>query len=306
MSRSELRPIRITPSAPAPNYAPAYLAEDLGFFADEELSVVSDINAGPGSSWLADNVIDGVADIALGGIWIPLSYSGRIAHLEAFALVCARNPQVLIARNPAPGFDWHSAYGAKVLMPMSSTSQWLYLEGALKERGYEPSAITFIRDLDESTILRLWRGGLGDFFLATPPLAEALTDEGYAVATTLAESFGDVPWSVYYTSPSYIDKADSPVGDFARGLQRALRWLHNHSSEDVARVLHARFPAVPQQRLECAIEGLRRRGVWPDSIEIPPDSYMRYQRMIADYGLIERMQPFERMVASRVAERLEL
>lgn len=286
----------MTPSAPAPNYAPAYLAEDLGFFAREGLAVSSDVYAGPGSSWLADNLLQGKAEVALGGIWIPLAYAGRIATLHAFALVCARNPQVLMARRPAGSFDWDQAYGQHVLLSMSSTSQWLYLEGGIREKGHDPALIHFIRDLEETAMLRLWRAGLGDYFLVTPPLSEELEEEGFHTVLSLAKAFGDVPWSVYYARPADLGPGGENLRPFAHALQCSLDWIHAHTSDDIAHVLHSRFRDVPHLRLSRAIEGLRKSGVWPTSATIPMKPYTRYQKMIMRYGLTDELLSFDEMV----------
>ena len=299
---AELLPLRVTPSAPAPNYAPGYLAEDLGFFADEGLTVDANVVSGPGSSWLADNLLDGRADIALGGIWIPLAYRGLIADLDPFALVCARNPQVLIGRREVADFDWTDVYGKTVLLPLSSTSQWLYLEGALIGAGFDPTRVVFVRDLEEQAMVRLWRAGLGDYILAFPPLSEDLEDEGYPAVTTLAEGFGDVPWSVYYATAELIRDRPEVVGAFTRAIQRSLDWIHAHAAEDVARVLHRRFPTMPHARLACSVARLQANRVWPRTVEIDREPYMRYQQMIVEYGLAAEVRPFDEVVATRVAE----
>lgn len=298
----ELLPLRVTPSAPAPNYAPGYVAEDLGFFADEGLAVDASIVSGPGSSWLADNLLDGVADIALGGIWIPLAYRERIADLDPFALACARNPQVLIGRRNMTAFDWADVHGKTVLLPLSSTSQWLYLEGCLTKAGYDPAGAVFVRDLEEQAISRLWRAGLGDYILAFPPLSDELEDEGYHAVTTLADSFGAVPWSVYYATAEFIRNRPDATAAFTRAIQRSLDWLHAHTADDIARILHRRFPSMPHPRLARSVARLQADQVWPQTVEIDRDSYMRYQQMIVKYGLAAEVRPFDDLVATQVAE----
>ena len=291
--------VRIAPSGPAPNYAPHYLAEDFGFFADEGLDVTSDTYAGPGSSWLADLLVDGRAEVALGGIWIPLAYEGRIAQLPAFAQVCSRNPQVLMARKPTDGFNWRDAYDKRVLLPLSSTSQWLFLEGALLEGGWQPSRISFIRDLEERTLTRLWRSGLGDYYLVTPPLSEELEDEGFFVAADFASQFGDVPWSVYYARRDFLELEDAPALRLARALERALTWLSEHSADDISYVLRIRFPGVTHDRLARAVAGIKSRGVWSTTVDIPREPYLRYQSMIRRYGLTDDLASFHRMVVDQ-------
>jgi NitT/TauT family transport system substrate-binding protein len=284
--------IRVTSSPLYPFYAPAYLAQTLGFFRDRDLTVDTSIPAGPGSSWLTDNLHQGKADVAMGGIWIPLTYRGRLGDFPIFARVCSRNPQALMARAPVAKFDWSLLYGRKVLLPMSSTSQWMFLEGAMKEAGVEIGRITFLRDLDIATTTNLWRAGLADFYLVDPPLIEELEDEGYHVATTLAESCGPVPWTVYYTTPAFLARRDGVAGRFRDAIGAALTWLGNHDDREVAEAIGPFFPGVSRGNLARAIRRLRANGVWVETPTIEEKSFMRYQRIIADYGLIDEPYSF--------------
>lgn len=254
--------VRVTSSALHTNYAPCYLADTLGIYATNGLRVDASIPAGPGSSWLSSNLLDGKADFAMGGIWIPLAYRERLAELPISALVCHRNPQVIIARKPVDGFGWSDLYGRKMLLSMSSTSQWMFLEGCMKRAGADPTRVRFIRDLDAVTNLRLWRAGLGDFLLADPLTAEELEDEGYHAATTLAAICGPVPWSVYYTAPRVLERADGMAALFVKSIGEALAWIHRHSDQEVAEGISSYFPGTPVSLLSRSIARLRAEGCW--------------------------------------------
>ncbi|WP_295815032.1 ABC transporter substrate-binding protein [uncultured Nitratireductor sp.] len=290
--------VNVTSSPVYTNYAPCYLADALGFFADNGLRVDATIPSGPGSSWLANNLLDGKADFAMGGIWIPLSYRKRLADLPIIAMVCNRNPQIIMSRTPVETFQWGNLYDRKVMLSMSSTSQWMFLEGVMKRQGADLSRITFLRDLDVNTTVRLWRHGLADFYLVDPLMAEELEDEGYHVATTLARSCSDVPWSVYYTSQAVLDRRDGMAPAFVRSIDQALKWLHAHGDDDVARAMERWFPDRPRSLVARSVARLRGDGVWAESVEIPQGPFDQYQRIIANYGLIDAPYPFGDVVAT--------
>lgn len=288
--------VRVTSSAVHTNYAPCYLAETLGFFDRNGLKVDASIPAGPGSSWLASNLIDDKADFAMGGIWIPLAYRGRLADLPIAALVCHRNPQVIMSREPVADFDWISLYGRKMVLSMSATSQWMFLEGCMKNAGADPNRVAFLRDLDVATTMRLWRGGMGDFFLVDPLTAEELEQEGYHIASTMAKMCGPVPWSVYYTSPRVLQRGDGMADLFVRSIQQALDWIHGHSDAEVAEGISRYFPGKPPDLVARSIGRLRACGIWREDTTIPREPFDAYQRIIADFGLIERPFPFADVV----------
>ena len=288
--------VRVTSSALHTNYAPCYLADTLGLYAANGLRVDASIPAGPGSSWLSSNLLDDKADFAMGGIWIPLAYRGRLAELPISALVCHRNPQVIMARQPVEGFGWSDLYGRQMLLSMSSTSQWMFLEGSMKRAGADPSKVRFLRDLDALTNIRLWRAGLGDFFLADPLTAEELEDEGYHAAGTIGALCGPVPWSVYYTAPRVLERKDGMAALFVKSIGEALTWIHAHNDLEVAEAIGSYFPDKPAPLLARSIARLRADGTWREDTTIPEGPFNDYQRIIADFGLIEQPFPFGEVV----------
>jgi len=288
--------VRVTSSALHTNYAPCYLADILGFFQSNGLRVDATIPAGPGSSWLASNLIDNKADFAMGGIWIPLAYRNRLAELPIVLLVCQRNPQYILSRAPIEDFTWQSLYGHKMILSMSATSQWMFLEGSMKKAGADPNQVRFLRDLDVATTLRLWRGGLGDFFLVDPLTAEELEEESYFIAASMAELCGAVPWSVYYTHPRVLARPDGVASRFAQAIEQALNWLHAHSDANIAEALATRFADQPRNRITRSITRLRADCVWHTDTRIPQEPFDAYQRIIANFGLIDAPFPYANVV----------
>jgi NitT/TauT family transport system substrate-binding protein len=294
--------LRVTASGAGASYLPHYLAHRLGLYAAEGLDVQTDA---PGGAWLARNLASGAAEVALGGIWRPLMYLGRGVTFKAFALLCIRNPQVLIGRAPMERFDWNNLRGMTVILPDGAPSPGIFFSAILRGAGLESDAVRIIRELNRDELDMLFRAGLGDFFLAMPPLSEVLVDEGFHVATTLADAGGAVPWSVFYALPEFLDRPDRPAARFARGLQGGLRWIAEHSPEETASVCAADFPTVALDTLAGAIRRARASGLWPDSVRITEEPLLRWQHTIVASGLIDQPAPHSHVVDTRPAESLE-
>ena len=79
---------------------------------------------------------------------------------------------------------------------------------------------------------------------------------------------------------------------FVRSIGEALRWIHAHSDQDVAEAIASYFPDKPVALLARSIARLRADGVWREDTTIPQEPFDNYQRIIADFGLIERPFPF--------------
>lgn len=268
-------------------YVPHHVAEHLGLFERQGLTIEVNYDSGPGGSWLADVLAEGKADIARGGVWIPLMYRGRLEELRIFTQLCGFNTQVLIAREPHLDFQWSDLYEKKVLLSAGSTSQWMFLKGVLRESGIDLSRIQFIRDLDEATTTRLWHGGFTDFYLTYSPLADALLMEGFYLAADLSVVAGEVPWSVYYTTPRFLAEKRTELTGFVRALSEASEWIDAHTPEEIGTLISPDFQTIPIPVLIAAVQRMRSHHTWSADMSVRREPFMRYQGMIAAYGLID-------------------
>ncbi|MBD9388507.1 ABC transporter substrate-binding protein [Agrobacterium sp. AGB01] len=282
--------IRVTESSPAAKFAPQYVAQELGFFDELDLDVVFNIDAGPAGSWLADNLVQNRADIALGGIWLPFAYHDlNIANLAPVAAVCHRNPAFLVSRRPLECvFDWRVLEGKKVLLSLAATSQWMFLEGVLLEHGVDLSKVKFVRDLHIETMRGLWTSGLGDFFLAEPGTAFAMVEQGATIAATLAEAAGPVPWSVYYARAGDI-YPEAPVMRFKSAIEKSVNWILDGNQNDTAKIVARRLGAFDVARMGDIVQHLITSGTWQRSLDIDVEATARYAMMMVNYGLLQNM-----------------
>jgi len=292
--------VRVSASGTGAAYVPHYLAQRLGLYAAEGLEVRTEA---PGGAWLARHLTSGAAEVALGGIWRPLMYLGRLHTFKAFALLCIRNPQVLIARAVTHRFDWTELRGRTVILPAGAPSPGIFLSAALRGEDIEREAVRILAELEVAEALALFRAGLGDFFLAMPPLSEVLVEEGFQVAATLAEIGGSVPWSVFYACPELLERTTATR--FARGLAAGLRWVSQHAPEEAAAACAADFPGIAVETLAGSIRRARLSGLWPPGVRIPEEPLLRWQRTLARSGMIDRPVPYAEVVDSRPADAVE-
>lgn len=287
-------------------YAPDYLAGELGYFADEGLELITDFDSGPGGSWLADTLAAGKADIARGGIWIPLMNRGVLETVYPFAMLCDRNAQLLLAREPLKNFTWTDLYDKRVLVSAAATSQWMFLRGVLDEAGIDRSRIKFVRDLHTNTTTRLWRGGYADFLLSSPPACEQLIAEGAHVATSMAVAGGRVPWSIYYASAEMLADPDQPVQRFIRAISRGKRWMKEHTAAEAAQLLSRHFSDFSIETLAASIARMNADNIWTTEVTIPRVPTMRYQDLMVRYGLVDEVMPYDELVRSDIAHDVDL
>lgn len=290
-------PFRISATGHSLNYLPHYLASAQGFFRDEGLEVSETVPR----PWdlVLDEIADGHAEAALGGIWVPSMFHGRGRDLIPFAQVSARAPLALIGRNAGALQD---VVGKTVSMKGSNgASVGMYLKMRLREVGIDPQTVNYIQDLDGALLSSCFAGGMGDFLLIDLPNAMAFEAAGKGVIVEVfAITGGDIPWSVYYTDGPGDDRRDR----FVRALERGMDHLATASEAELTPFLRRTFPKMDPGILSRVLAIYRAQGMWTTP-RIDPAAYARWQIGIADAHLTDAPIPYDTLIDSRPVSALQ-
>jgi NitT/TauT family transport system substrate-binding protein len=293
---------RVSATGHSINYLPEYLATELGYFAEEGLEV--DATVPQPWTLVLDELREGSAQAALGGVWVPSMYLNRVKTYAPFAQLSARCPLVVMSREPDEAFDFTKVTHRTVLMPGSNgSSPGIFLKMLIREAGVNLADVNFIQDLTGPMLAELFVGGMGDYLLIDPLTATRLERQGGAhVVSYLAQSGGAVPWSVYYSEVS--DDADSTElrVKFTRALHRATMWLREHDAEEIRSFIAATFPNSNVDDLVAHVNDLRAWGMW-ETARIDRASYERWQVGIVHGHLIGEPIPYDQFIDSVPADR---
>ncbi|WP_053362591.1 ABC transporter substrate-binding protein [Bacillus sp. FJAT-27251] len=281
------------------NYFPEYLARDLGYYADVDLDVTAEVPQ-PWPRVLKD-IDSGVAQAALGGIWVPSIYKNHVKDYYAFAQVSARCPMVLVSRTPIEKFSWSILEDKIVIVSGGNgASPFLFLEGCLKEAGYDLSKSCFVHDFATPMIAECFAGGWGDMIVVDPLTASTLVMEGKGyLAGSLAEYGGAVPWSVYYSPASVLEHEDHLAGRFTAALQRATTWIREHDATEAQDVVEKYWPNIDKNVVIGLISSFREYGMWDENVRIKENELSRWQGIITDAGLLNRPLKYDEIIDSR-------
>lgn len=294
---------RISATARSPNYLPEYLARDLGYFEDEGL----DVSTVAPDSWTdaLDDLHQGRADAVLGGSWLPAIYYGRGRRYRIFAQLNHRYPLALVTRTPMPADGWDWLGDRVVLVPSSGgAAAFMFFTGLLREAGFDPSRITFLRDLSHRMYGELFVGGLGDAIVTYMVNARRLVDGGHGhLATSLTAISGPMPNSVYYTTEEILDRSRSLAGRFARAVQRSIDWVGEHGVRNhrIRDLIAKEWPDDDQEQLLDIVDGFHASGLWAGGVTVDCDALARWQRMLVEGGLLDSPAPFAGLVDERPA-----
>ncbi|SMO97707.1 ABC transporter substrate-binding protein [Paracoccus laeviglucosivorans] len=292
-----MQDFHITATGHSLNYLPEYVAGEQGFFEDEGLRVTASVPR----PWdiVLDDLRQGRAEAALGGIWVPSMYLGRATRFVPFAQIANRAPLALVGREPADKFLWSGMAGKTALMKGSNgASVGLYLKMMLREQGVDPKALNYVQDLDGAMLSELFVGGLGDYLVIDYPGALKLVADGpYTIVQAFPMTGGDIPWSVYYATEGADPAAQA---GFCRALGRAMSWIRKNDSGDYADFLARTFPRLPVEVLVRVTREYVGCNMWT-SPRINPEGYARWQQGLADGHLIAAPIPYDTLIDGSVA-----
>ena len=186
------------------NYLPEYIARRHGFFEEQGLDF--DLKIPTPWDGVLDDLANGTADMALGGIWVPAMYRNRVKGYTVFGQIANRSPLALLRRGHSEEFKLADVVGSTVLMKSGGgASVGLFFKMLLRENDIDPRSIDYIQDLDGAMLATLFEGGMGDYYVTDNLSAMAMTARNpkISIAMEMVKE-GDIPWSVYYRETATI------------------------------------------------------------------------------------------------------
>lgn len=292
--------IQVAATGHSLNYLPEYVALEMGFFQEvgiDETAIVP-------SPWdvVIDEIENSRSHYALGGIWVPTMFHHHGKQLVPFAQLSARCPMALVGRKQGD-FEFKDLIGSTVLVPGGNgASPGMFLELLLNEHGIALESVKMARCLSGKQMKELFIGGLGDYLMIDPISALKIEDTtDNHIATHLSQSGGDIPWSVYYSTPNTMGADPQWQIKFTSALAKGMQYVIDHPAEELRPLLTKLFPANEIEALVQLVDHYRAWGMWTTP-EVDKPSYQRWQKGIAAGNLTESPIPYEDLVNADIAE----
>jgi NitT/TauT family transport system substrate-binding protein len=294
--------LRISATSHGVNYLPEYYANRTGGFARQGLSV----SAFARDPWagVLDDLADGSADVALGGLWVPAMYSGIARDLLIVGQLNGRFPMLVVTREPVDPFEWTWLKGKTVLVPgAGGTAMYEFTAGLMREAGVDPCGIRFVRDLSGDMLTELYEGGLGDAIVTDMLSATRLARNGSGFPSgRLAELGGPMPNSVYYIRRDRLTELSDRLVALLSGISEAMTAIN--AGADAAGVLTAEWPGTDPEALLSAASELARNGTW-SGVRIDPAASDRWTSMLHARGLTRAEVRYADIVDTTVVDLVE-
>jgi len=285
-------------------YAPQFVALHGGHFAGEGLDV--EVRTAGGGTTTTGALIDGHAEIALGGIMRSLDVADRGGPLlPHFAQVNQRNGFFLLSRAPRPTFTWADVVGATIVSFAEAPTPWQCMLTVLRKHGVDPATVRIERTLPLAEALAAFRSGHGDFFETGQPFTEQLIAEGAAhLVASMGDATGPVPFSSYMTSERFLREGRDVLLRFTRALSRAQRWMAGVEGKQIADVIAPAFPDIASEFRHRAVARYLGQDTWARDPMLDRPGYEYLQQILLDGGFITRPHRYEDLIDTTIARQV--
>lgn len=280
-------------------YAPMYLADGLGYFEEEGITIEL-TNGGGADATMAAVLSDG-ADIGFCGpeAAIYVAIGGSNDQPKVFGQLTKRDGSFLVGRSDEPDFEWSDLEGKEILAGRKGGVPAMTFEYALKEQGVNA---TLNYDVAFNMMTAAFESGVADYCTMFEPTASEYVAQGkgYIVASVGQES-GEVPYTCFIAKQSYIDENPEKIEGFLRAVTKAIKYVNETDSATVAQQLVPYFDGTSVSSLEVSLDSYKAIDAWVTDMAMKESAFTRLQDIIESAGELERRVEFGEIVITDVA-----
>ena len=223
-------------------YLPLTIAEQLGYFKDEGLTV--EIQDFPGGSRSLQALLGGSADVVSGAYEHTIVMQTNAQKLEAFVLQ-GTNPGISlgISKARAAGYSWpKDLKGMRVGVTAPGSSTQMMVNHLLASVGLTPDDVSIVGVGTGAQAVAAMRSGELDAISNGEPVMMLLEKQGLikivnetTTAKGAREVFGgSLPAACLYAKHSFVEHNPHTIQALTNAIVRALKWLKTATPEQVA------------------------------------------------------------------------
>lgn len=299
----QIHSVRVLESVRSPYYLPQYLAQNLGFFKEENLNVTISTTS---PEAIRTALADGRADIVICGLQkIMFNPAAESPQPKIFAVAAARDGSLLVARTDKDleDFQWQNLKNKTIIGSSHDDSSEIALEDVLRDHGLPPyREVTIYYNIPDKLRTAAFRAGTGNYIQLLEPEASLAESNGFGrVVASVGSAAGDMAVTAYAAMPGSIESYPEMFQKFTNAIYKAQLWISVHSAEEAAEIAAGSFPNLDKSILLNSIRRYQSLGVWAANPVITGESYERFHRAAKDSGEIAGSIPYESIVINDFA-----
>lgn len=302
---TELKTIRLVEVTHSLFYTPQYVAITQGFFEEEGLKV--ELTNGKGADKVMAALLSNEAEIGFMGpeASVYVYNQGRDNYAINFAQLTQRDGSFLVGREKDDDFTFDKLKGKTVIGGRKGGMPEMTLEYVIKKHGLEIGKDVEVRtDIQFDVMAGAFVGGEGDYVTLFEPVAATLEREGkgYVVAS-IGEEGGYIPYTCYSATKEYIEKNPQIIQKFTNALYKAMVWVKEHSSAEIADAVLPQFPDTDKEVLITLIERYRDQDSWKPDLIITEDGLNHMMDIMELAGELDKRADYSKIVTTKFAEK---
>lgn len=285
-------------------YAPLYLADELGYFAEEGLKI--ELTNGGGADNVMSSVLSGDSDIGFCGpeaaLYVQLGGSSDVPVV--FGQLTQKDGSFLVSRKEEPDFKWEDLSGKEILAGRKGGVPAMTFEYVLNNHNLtNGSNVTLNFDVAFNLMTGAFEAGTADYCTMFEPTASEYqaAGKGYIVAS-VGEASGAIPYTCFMAKQSWIGKNEESVKGFMRAMVKAIKYAQTEKAEEVATHLYKQFPSTSYNSLIVSVNSYRGIDAWASDMVLTEDSFNRLQDVIANAGELPSRGDYAKLVNNEYAK----
>ena len=285
-------------------YAPFYAAMELGFFEEEGLQL--ELTNGGGADKVMAAVLSGDADIGFCGPEAALYVlaGGSTDVPTVFGQLTKRDGSFLVSRTDEPDFEWSDLEGKEILAGRKGGVPAMTFEYILNQNGlYDGVNVDLNFDVAFDLMTAAFEGGTADYCTMFEPVASEYeaAGKGYVVAS-VGEASGEVPYTCYMAMSSWLEDNEDTARAFLKAMTKAIKYVNEHSSEEVAPYLQGQFASTSLESIAVALDSYKAIDAWVSNMAMTRSALDRLQDIIDNAGELPERVEFDDLVDTVYAQ----
>ncbi len=286
-------------------YAPQYVAIEKGFFKEEGLEVELTTTWG-GDKTMTALLSDGI-DVALVGseTSIYVDQQGSTDPVINFAQLTQTDGTFLVSRKKVDNFSWDQLKGSVFLGQRKGGMPQMAGEFALKKHNIDPHKdLQLIQNIEFANISSAFASGTGEYVQLFEPTASQFEKDGigYVVASFGTES-GKLPYTVFMSKKSYIDKNPETIQKFTNAIHKAQKWVASQPAEETAKVIAPYFKEIQPDILASSVKRYLEQGSYAADPILDEAEWNNLQDIMDEAGELKQRADYAKLVNTTFAQK---
>ncbi|MEG1256167.1 ABC transporter substrate-binding protein [Clostridium sp.] len=289
-------------------YAPMYAAINEGFF--EEQGIEIELTTGQGADKTMQQLISGSVDIGFSGPeQVMYIYNQqRDDYPVVFAQLTQTDGSFLVSREKHSDFSWQDVKGKTVIGGRPGGVPEMALEYVLKSQNIDKNKdLDLVTNIAFDAVPGAFKGGTGDYAAIFEPTASVIAGEiEGSVVASIGESVGNLPYTCFYSTQSYIKGNEDLLVKFVTAIQKGQEWVMANDNDTVAKSIKTFFPATDEALIATVVENYKEIEAYAKTPVVNEEDMNRLMDIIESYDseLLTSRPPFKDIVNNSISEKV--